>query len=141
LPGRIGVVEGASRSGLDLGIGSRGWAVTRHDGGDRDSGGAILALGTRPFDAPETDKGRTPPNRLRRAARGTSCGCSSSTCRSGPRPNAAPPRGFRAFLKRDGHLERFPIRWHHLIDKKSLKIKYLSIVVPIEPVRSDRAML
>ena len=48
--------------GIDLGIASCGWALC--------SDSAIIALGTRTFDAPETDKERTPTNQLRRQARG-----------------------------------------------------------------------
>ena len=48
--------------GLDLGIGSCGWALADDDG--------LIALGTRIFDVPETDKERTPTNQLRRTARG-----------------------------------------------------------------------
>ena len=47
--------------GLDGGIASIGWAVLE-DG--------TLAAGVRGFDAPETDKERTPTNALRRQARG-----------------------------------------------------------------------
>lgn len=52
--------------GIDLGIGSCGWAVIR--GGDGD--GEIVGLGVRTFDVPETDKKRTPTNQLRRQHRG-----------------------------------------------------------------------
>ncbi len=52
--------------GLDGGIASIGWAVIE-TGAD---GGAILGAGTRMFDAPETDKERTPTNALRRLHRG-----------------------------------------------------------------------
>lgn len=48
--------------GIDLGIGSCGWALTTDD--------AIIGMGTRTFDVPETDKERTPTNQLRRQARG-----------------------------------------------------------------------
>lgn len=52
--------------GIDLGIASCGWALIR----DPEKGGGIVALGVRMFDAPETDKERTPTNQLRRAHRG-----------------------------------------------------------------------
>lgn len=48
--------------GLDLGIGSCGWALVTEQ--------SLVALGTRTFDVPETDKERTPTNQLRRVARG-----------------------------------------------------------------------
>ncbi len=48
--------------GLDLGIGSCGWALVTEE--------SLVALGTRTFDVPETDKERTPTNQLRRVARG-----------------------------------------------------------------------
>lgn len=48
--------------GIDLGIGSCGWALTADD--------SLIALGSRTFDVPETDKERTPTNQLRRTARG-----------------------------------------------------------------------
>lgn len=48
--------------GIDLGIGSCGWALL----GDE----SLTALGSRTFDVPETDKERTPTNQLRRTARG-----------------------------------------------------------------------
>jgi CRISPR-associated endonuclease Csn1 len=48
--------------GIDLGIGSCGWALIRP--------GEIVALGVRTFDPPETDKERTPTNQLRRGHRG-----------------------------------------------------------------------
>ena len=38
-------------------------------------------------------------------------------------------------------LERFPTRWHHLVEKKALQLKDLSIVFPLGPMRSERAML
>lgn len=52
--------------GIDLGIGSCGWAVI--SGGDGDGG--IVGMGVRTFDVPETDKERTPTNQLRRQHRG-----------------------------------------------------------------------
>lgn len=52
--------------GIDLGISSCGWALIR----DPEKGGGIVALGVRMFDAPETDKERTPTNQLRRTHRG-----------------------------------------------------------------------
>ena len=48
--------------GIDLGIGSCGWALTTDS--------SVIALGARTFDVPETDKTRTPTNQLRRTARG-----------------------------------------------------------------------
>jgi CRISPR-associated endonuclease Csn1 len=51
--------------GIDLGIASCGWALIK--GGDGD--GAIIAMGVWMFDAPETDKERTPTNQLRRGFR------------------------------------------------------------------------
>jgi len=51
--------------GLDLGIGSCGWAVIDETrASDR-----IVAMGARTFDVPETDKKRTPTNQLRRQHR------------------------------------------------------------------------
>ena len=52
--------------GIDLGIASCGWAVIR--GGD--GAGEIVGMGVWMFDAPETDKDRTPTNQLRRQHRG-----------------------------------------------------------------------
>ena len=52
--------------GIDLGIGSCGWALIDEDA----DGGHIVALGVRTFDVPETDKERTPTNQLRRQHRG-----------------------------------------------------------------------
>jgi len=52
--------------GIDLGIGSCGWAVIA-EGAD---GGRIVGLGVRTFDVPETAKERTPTNQLRRQHRG-----------------------------------------------------------------------
>lgn len=51
--------------GLDLGIGSCGWALV----GNRGASGEIVAMGVRTFDVPETDKTRTPTNQLRRQHR------------------------------------------------------------------------
>jgi CRISPR-associated endonuclease Csn1 len=52
--------------GIDLGIASCGWAVI-----DESKPQAhIVAMGVRTFDAPETDKERTPTNQLRRQFRG-----------------------------------------------------------------------
>ena len=48
--------------GIDLGIGSCGWALATDT--------SVIALGARTFDVPETDKTRTPTNQLRRTARG-----------------------------------------------------------------------
>lgn len=52
--------------GIDLGIGSCGWAVIQETA----DGGEIVAWGTRTFDVPETDKERTPTNQIRRQHRG-----------------------------------------------------------------------
>lgn len=52
--------------GIDLGIGSCGWAVIRQAG----ENGEIVDWGARTFDVPETDKERTPTNQLRREHRG-----------------------------------------------------------------------
>ena len=49
--------------GFDIGIASCGWAVI-------DDGEKIVDMGVWLFDAPETDKERTPTNQLRRTARG-----------------------------------------------------------------------
>lgn len=54
--------------GIDLGIGSCGWAVLHqpaHGGGE----GAIEGVGSWCFDVPETDKERTPTNQIRRSNR------------------------------------------------------------------------
>lgn len=48
--------------GIDLGIGSCGWAMAGET--------SLIAVGSRTFDVPETDKERTPTNQLRRVARG-----------------------------------------------------------------------
>jgi len=52
--------------GIDLGIASCGWALIETDVEQ----GRIIACGARTFDAPETDKERTPTNQLRRQFRG-----------------------------------------------------------------------
>jgi CRISPR-associated endonuclease Csn1 len=52
--------------GVDLGIASCGWAVIETGNG----AGSIIACGVRTFDAPETDKEKTPTNQLRRQFRG-----------------------------------------------------------------------
>ena len=54
--------------GIDLGIASCGWAVLRHPT-PTNSTGEIVALGSWMFDAPETDKERTPTNQVRRGNR------------------------------------------------------------------------
>ena len=54
--------------GIDLGIASCGWAVIRHPE-DASSPGEITGLGSWMFDAPETDKERTPTNQIRRSNR------------------------------------------------------------------------
>lgn len=50
--------------GIDLGIGSCGWAVLRQPNGC--AAGEIVALGSWIFDVPETNKDRTPTNQIRR---------------------------------------------------------------------------
>jgi len=52
--------------GLDGGIASIGWALIDIE----DGAGQIVAMGTRMFDAPETDKERAPTNAVRRGHRG-----------------------------------------------------------------------
>ncbi len=52
--------------GIDLGIGSCGWAVID----EARASDRIVAMGVRTFDVPETDKDRTPTNQLRRQHRG-----------------------------------------------------------------------
>lgn len=52
--------------GIDAGIASIGWAVIDTE----EASGAIIACGTRMFDAPETDKERKPTNSIRREKRG-----------------------------------------------------------------------
>jgi CRISPR-associated endonuclease Csn1 len=54
--------------GLDCGIASVGWAVVEL--GDAKAEGRIVALGTRMFDAPETDKEKRPKSEIRREKRG-----------------------------------------------------------------------
>ena len=54
--------------GLDSGIASVGWAVVEI--GEARPEGQIIALGTRMFDTPETDKERRPKSELRRMHRG-----------------------------------------------------------------------
>ena len=59
--------------GLDVGIASCGWAlidIRNDDDPTQDASGEIVGLGTWMFDAPETDKERTPTNQIRRTARG-----------------------------------------------------------------------
>ena len=53
--------------GLDAGIASVGWALI--DTPEEDGEGRIIACGSRCFDAPETDKERTPTNQIRRQKR------------------------------------------------------------------------
>ena len=64
------MVQEDLRLGIDLGIGSCGWAVIRCPEDEDEGGGEIVGMGTRTFDVPETDKERTPTNQLRRTARG-----------------------------------------------------------------------
>ncbi|MEE8659290.1 type II CRISPR RNA-guided endonuclease Cas9 [Sorlinia euscelidii] len=54
--------------GIDLGIGSCGWAVLRRPRGKLDDG-VIEGWGSWCFDVPETDKERRPTNQIRRANR------------------------------------------------------------------------
>lgn len=54
--------------GIDLGIASCGWAVLRHPTSAAPTG-EIVGLGSWMFDAPETDKERTPTNQIRRSNR------------------------------------------------------------------------
>lgn len=54
--------------GIDLGIGSCGWAVLRRPE-EAKAEGEIVALGSWIFDVPETDKERTPTNQIRRGNR------------------------------------------------------------------------
>jgi CRISPR-associated endonuclease Csn1 len=59
--------------GIDGGIASTGWAVIEvNDAGNRSEKptGKIVAAGARTFEAPETDKERTPKNQIRRLYRG-----------------------------------------------------------------------
>ncbi len=54
--------------GIDLGIGSCGWAVVESPK-SAESAGEIPAMGSWIFDVPETDKEKTPTNQIRRANR------------------------------------------------------------------------
>jgi CRISPR-associated endonuclease Csn1 len=54
--------------GIDLGIGSCGWAVIKQSDSDRSD--VIVGLGVWLFDVPEKDKDRTPTNQIRRQHRG-----------------------------------------------------------------------
>jgi len=54
--------------GIDLGIGSCGWAVLQHPSAYGDVG-KIVSLGSWCFDVPETSKERTPTNQVRRGNR------------------------------------------------------------------------
>lgn len=68
----IDTLKAANRVlGIDLGIASCGWALIEVDieSSDRPDG-TIIGLGTWMFDAPETDKERTPTNQVRRLHRG-----------------------------------------------------------------------
>jgi CRISPR-associated endonuclease Csn1 len=73
--------------GIDLGIGSCGWALTTDT--------TLIALGSRTFDVPEDEK-HTPTNQLRRIARGSR----RVTARRRQRMNAV-----RALLHRHGLLD------------------------------------
>ncbi|KQN04351.1 hypothetical protein ASE85_04655 [Sphingobium sp. Leaf26] len=54
--------------GIDLGIGSCGWAVIRQPASIEEAG-TIDGIGSWIFDVPETDKERTPTNQIRRGNR------------------------------------------------------------------------
>ena len=54
--------------GIDLGIGSCGWAVLRHADAAGEPG-VIEGMGSWCFDVPETSKERTPTNEVRRSNR------------------------------------------------------------------------
>lgn len=54
--------------GIDLGIGSCGWAVIDHPARAGETG-RIVGMGSWVFDVPETDKERTPTNQIRRSNR------------------------------------------------------------------------
>lgn len=54
--------------GIDLGIGSCGWAVLEHPTRAGENG-SIAGMGSWVFDVPETDKERTPTNQIRRSNR------------------------------------------------------------------------
>ena len=54
--------------GIDLGIGSCGWAVLKESPAEGQPG-TIVALGSWCFDVPETDKTREPTNQIRRSNR------------------------------------------------------------------------
>lgn len=54
--------------GIDLGIGSCGWAVLQHPSQSGETG-IIEGIGSWCFDIPETSKERTPTNQIRRANR------------------------------------------------------------------------
>ncbi len=62
-------IDEALRLGIDLGIGSCGWALIRYLDGEDERQGEIVAMGARTWDVPETDKERTPTNQLRGTAR------------------------------------------------------------------------
>lgn len=61
--GAVMGVPGDLWLGIDLGIGSCGWALIRGDTG------GIVCIGSRCFNVPETDKDRTPTNQIRRTNR------------------------------------------------------------------------
>lgn len=81
-------MAGETYLGIDLGIGSCGWALATET--------SLPALGARTFDVPETSKERTPTNQLRRIARGLR----RVTARRRQRMNAV-----REMLYRHGLLE------------------------------------
>ncbi len=82
------------RFGIDLGIGSCGWAVVDMPYGG--TSGAIVAMGSWLFDVPETAKERTPTNQIRRIMRGMR----RVLGRRRQRMN-----GIRALLKRHGLID------------------------------------
>lgn len=54
--------------GIDLGIGSCGWAIIHHSQSAGENG-RIVGMGSWVFDVPETNKERTPTNQIRRSNR------------------------------------------------------------------------
>jgi CRISPR-associated endonuclease Csn1 len=74
VPVQLPAANGAVKRvfGIDLGIASCGWAVVdlENDQGEARPLGQVVSLGSWMFDAPETDKDRTPTNQVRRTMRG-----------------------------------------------------------------------
>jgi len=62
----VGAIKEELRFGIDLGIGSCGWAVIARTG---EEAGHIVDMGSWCFDVPETDKERKPKNQIRRSNR------------------------------------------------------------------------